>query len=137
MEISKIQASNLKMANTYEVNIKDLQGGIEKLKSDNNVLSDIVESNNKANEETHGVIFKTIASDYQVLNEKLNDMNSKITLLTGNLGETRAKIILLESTLEEVITEMAANIKINQIIIATLVVIIIIQLVVIFKMVYR
>lgn len=137
MEISKIQASNLKMANTYEVNIKDLQGGIEKLKSDNNVLSDIVESNNKANEETHGVIFKTIASDYQVLNEKLNDMNSKITLLTGNLGETRAKVILLESTLEEVITEMAANIKINQIIIATLVVIIIIQLVVIFKMVYR
>ena len=137
MEISKIQASNLKMANTYEVNIKDLQGGIEKLKSDNNVLSDIVESNNKANEETHGVIFKTIATDYQVLNDKLNDMNSKITLLTGNLGETRAKIILLESTLEEVITEMAANIKINQIIIATLVVIIIIQLVVIFKMVYR
>lgn len=137
MEISKIQASNLKMANTYEVNIKDLQGGIEKLKSDHNVLSDIVESNNKANEETHGVIFKTIATDYQVLNDKLTDMNSKINLLTGNLGETRAKIILLESTLEEVITEMAANIKINQIIIATLVVIIIIQLVVIFKMVYR
>ena len=137
MEISKIQASNLKMANTYEVNIKDLQGGIEKLKSDNNVLSDIVESNNKANEETHGVIFKTIASDYQVLNDKLTDMNSKINLLTGNLGETRAKVILLESTLEEVITEMATNIKINQIIIATLVVIIIIQLVVIFKMVYR
>lgn len=137
MEISKIPVEKLKMANTYEVNIKDLQGGIEKLKSDNNVLSDIVESNNKANEETHGVIFKTIASDYQVLNDKLNDMNSKITLLTGNLGETRAKIILLESTLEEVITEMAANIKINQIIIATLVVIIIIQLVVIFKMVYR
>lgn len=137
MEISKIQASNLKMANTYEVNIKDLQGGIEKLKSDNNVLSDIVESNNKANEETHGVIFKTIASDYQVLNDKLTDMNSKINLLTGNLGETRAKVILLESTLEEVINEMAANIKINQIIIATLVVIIIIQLVVIFKMVYR
>lgn len=137
MEISKIQASNLKMANTYEVNIKDLQGGIEKLKSDNNVLSDIVESNNKANEETHGVIFKTIATDYQVLNDKLTDMNSKINLLTGNLGETRAKVILLESTLEEVITEMAANIKINQIIIATLVVIIIIQLVVIFKMVYR
>lgn len=137
MEISKIQASNLKMANTYEVNIKDLQGGIEKLKSDNNVLSDIVESNNKANEETHGVIFKTIATDYQVLNDKLTDMNSKINLLTGNLSETRAKIILLESTLEEVITEMATNIKINQIIIATLVVIIIIQLVVIFKMVYR
>lgn len=137
MEISKIQASNLKMANTYAVDIKDLQGGIDKLNSDHNVLSDIVESNNKTNEETHGVIFKTIANDYQVLNEKLNDMNSKITLLTGNLGETRAKVILLESTLEEVITEMAANIKINQIIIATLVVIIIIQLVVIFKMVYR
>lgn len=137
MEISKIQASNLKMANTYAVDIKDLQGGIERVKSDHNILSDIVESNNKANEETHGVIFKTIANDYQVLNEKLNDMNSKITLLTGNLGETRAKVILLESTLEEVITEMAANIKVNQIIIATLVVIIIIQLVVIFKMVYR
>ena len=91
----------------------------------------------KPNEETHGVIFKTIATDYQVVNEKLNDMNSKITLLTGNLGETRAKVILLESTLEEVSNEMAANIKVNQIIIAALVVIIIIQLVVIFKMVYR
>lgn len=137
MDTSKIQVGKLKMANTYEVNIKDLQGGIEKLKSDNNVLSDIVESNNKANEEAHEVIFKTIATDYQVLNDKLNDMNSKINLLTGNLGETRAKVILLESTLEEVITEMAANIKVNQIIIATLAVIIIIQLVVIFKMVYR
>lgn len=137
MKTTEIPVSKLKMSNTYSVDIKDLQGGIEKLKSDNNVLSDIVESNNKANEETHGVIFKTIASDYQVLNDKLTDMNSKINLLTGNLGETRAKVILLESTLEEVITEMAANIKINQIIIATLVVIIIIQLIVIFKMVYR
>lgn len=137
MKTTEIPVGKLKMANTYAVDIKDLQGGIERVKSDHNVLSDIVESNNKANEETHGVIFKTIASDYQVLNEKLNDMNSKITLLTGNLGETRAKVILLESTLEEVITEMAANIKVNQIIIATLVVIIIIQLVVIFKMVYR
>lgn len=137
MEISKIPVSKLKMSNTYQVDIKDLQGGIDKLKTDHKSLSDTVESNNKDNEETHGVIFKTIANDYQVLNEKLNDTNSKITLLTGNLGETRAKVILLESTLEEVITEMAANIKINQIIIATLVVIIIIQLVVIFKMVYR
>lgn len=137
MKTTEIPVGKLKMANTYAVDIKDLQGGIEKLKSDNNVLSDIVESNNKANEETHGVIFKTIASDYQVLNEKLNDMNSKITLLTGNLGETRAKVILLESTLEEVINEMAANIKVNQIIIAALVIIIVIQLVVIFKMVYR
>ena len=137
METSKIPVGKLKMSNTYAMDIKDLQGGIEKVKSEHNVLSDIVESNNKANEETHDVIFKTIASDYQVVNEKLNDMNSKINLLTGNLGETRAKVILLESTLEEVITEMAANIKINQIIIATLVVIIIIQLVVIFKMVYR
>lgn len=137
MKTTEIPVGKLKMANTYEVNIKDLQGGIEKVKSEHNVLSDIVESNNKANEETHDVIFKTIASDYQVLNDKLTDMNSKINLLTGNLGETRAKVILLESTLEEVITEMAANIKVNQIIIATLVVIIIIQLVVIFKMVYR
>lgn len=112
-------------------------GDIEKLKSDNNLLSNIVESNNKANEEAHDDLLKTIANDRIIMTEKLNDMNSKITLLTGNLGETRAKIILLESTLEEVITEMAANIKINQIIIATLVVIIIIQLVVIFKMVYR
>lgn len=137
MKTTEIPVGKLKMANTYAIDIKDLQGGIERVKSDHNVLSDIVESNNKANEETHGVIFKTIDSDYQVLNDKLTDMNSKITLLTGNLGETRAKVILLESTLEEVITEMAANIKINQIIIATLVVIIIIQLVVIFKMVYR
>lgn len=137
MKTTEIPVGKLKMANTYAVDIKDLQGGIERVKSDHNVLSDTVESNNKANEETHGVIFKTIASDYQVLNEKLNDMNSKITLLTGNLGETRAKVILLESTLEEVITEMAANIKVNQIIIAALVIIIIIQLVVIFKMVYR
>jgi len=137
MKTTEIPVSKLKMANTYAVDIKDLQGGIDKLNSDHKSLSDIVESNNKSNEETHGVIFKTIASDYQVLNDKLTDMNSKINLLTGNLGETRAKVILLESTLEEVITEMAANIKINQIIISTLVVIIIIQLVVIFKMVYR
>ena len=137
MEISRIPVEKLKIANTYAIDIKDLQDGIDKLNSDHKSLSDIVESNNKANEETHGVIFKTIANDYQVLNEKLNDMNSKITLLTGNLGETRAKVILLESTLEEVINEMAANIKVNQIIIAALVVIIIIQLVVIFKMVYR
>lgn len=137
MKTTEIPVGKLKMADTYRVDIKDLQGDIDKLKSDNNVLSDIVESNNKANEETHGVIFKTIASDYQVLNDKLTDMNSKINLLTGNLGETRVKVILLESTLEEVINEMAANIKVNQIIIATLVVIIIIQLVVIFKMVYR
>lgn len=137
MEINKIPISKITMTDTHTMNIKELKDDIETIKSEHNVLSDIVESNNKANEETHGVIFKTIATDYQVLNDKLNDMNSKITLLTGNLGETRAKIILLESTLEEVITEMAANIKINQIIIATLVVIIIIQLVVIFKMVYR
>ena len=110
---------------------------IEKLKSDNNLLSNIVESNNKANEEAHDDLLKTISNDRITVTEKLNDMNSKINLLTGNLGETRAKVILLESTLEEVITEMAANIKINQIIIASLVVIIIIQLVVIFKMVYR
>lgn len=137
MEINKIPISKITMTDTYTMNIKELKDDIETIRSEHNVLSDIVESNNKANEETHGVIFKTIATDYQVLNDKLNDMNSKITLLTGNLGETRAKVILLESTLEEVINEMAANIKINQIIIATLVVIIIIQLVVIFKMVYR
>lgn len=137
MEINKIPISKITMTDTHTMNIKELKDDIETIKSEHNVLSDTVESNNKANEETHGFIFKTIATDYQVLNEKLNDMNSKITLLTGNLGETRAKIILLESTLEEVITEMAANIKINQITIATLVVIIIIQLVVIFKMVYR
>jgi hypothetical protein len=137
MEINKIPISKITMTDTHTMNIKELKDDIETIKSEHNVLSDIVESNNKANEETHGVIFKTIATDYQVLNDKLTDMNSKINLLTGNLGETRAKIILLESTLEEVITEMAANIKINQIIIATLVVIIIIQLVVIFKMVYR
>lgn len=137
MEINKIPISKITMTDTHTMNIKELKDDIETIKSEHNVLSDIVESNNKANEETHGVIFKTIATDYQVLNDKLTDMNSKINLLTGNLGETRAKVILLESTLEEVITEMAANIKINQIIIATLVVIIIIQLVVIFKMVYR
>lgn len=137
MKTTEIPVGKLKMSNAYTMDIKDLQGGIEKVKSDHNVLSDIVESNNKANEETHGVIFKTIATDYQVLNDKLTDMNSKINLLTGNLGETRAKVILLESTLEEVINEMAANIKVNQIIIAALVIIIIIQLVVIFKMVYR
>ena len=137
MKTTEIPVGKLKMANTYAVDIKDLQGGIEKVKSEHNVLSDIVESNNKANEEAHDDLLKTIANDRIIMTEKLNDMNSKITLLTGNLGETRAKVILLESTLEEVITEIAANIKVNQIIIATLVVIIIIQLVVIFKMVYR
>lgn len=137
MKTTEIPVGKLKMSNTYTMDIKDLQGSIEKVKSEHNVLSDIVESNSKANKEAHSDLLKTIANDRITVTEKLNDMNSKINLLTGNLGETRAKVILLESTLEEVITEMAANIKINQIIIATLVVIIIIQLVVIFKMVYR
>lgn len=137
MDISKLPIGKITMTDTHTLNIKELRDDIETIKSDQDLLSNTIESNSKANEEAHSDLFKTMVNNRQIINEKLNNMNSQITLLTGNLGETRAKIILLESTLEEVINEMAANIKVNQIIIATLVVIIIIQLVVIFKMVYR
>lgn len=137
MDISKLPIGKITMTDTHTLNIKELRDDIETIKSDQDLLSNTIESNSKANEEAHSDLFKTMVNNRQIINEKLNNMNSQITLLTGNLGETRAKIILLESTLEEVITEMAANIKANQIIIATLVVIIIIQLIVIFKMVYR
>lgn len=137
MDISKLPIGKITMTDTHTLNIKELRDDIETIKSDQDLLSNTIESNSKANEDAHSDLFKTMVNNRQIVNEKLNNMNSQITLLTGNLGETRAKVILLESTLEEVITEMAANIKVNQIIIATLVVIIIIQLIVIFKMVYR
>lgn len=137
MDISKLPIGKITMTDTHTLNIKELRDDIETIKSDQDLLSNTIESNSKANEDAHSDLFKTMVNNRQIINEKLNNMNSQITLLTGNLVETRAKIILLESTLEEVITEMAANIKANQIIIATLVVIIIIQLIVIFKMVYR
>lgn len=137
MDISKLPIGKITMTDTHTLNIKELRDDIETIKSDQDLLSNTIESNSKANEEAHSDLFKTMVNNRQIINEKLNNMNSQITLLTGNLGETRAKIILLESTLEEVITEMAANIKANQIIIATLVVIIIIQLIVIFKMLFR
>ena len=137
MDISKLPIGKITMTDTHTLNIKELRDDIETIKSDQDLLSNTIESNSKANEEAHSDLFKTMVDNRQIINEKLNNMNSQITLLTGNLGETRAKIILLESTLEEVITEMAANIKANQIIIATLVVIIIIQLIVIFKMLFR
>lgn len=137
MDISKLPIGKITMTDTHTLNIKELRDDIETIKSDQDLLSNTIESNSKANEEAHSDLLKTMVNNRQIINEKLNNMNSQITLLTGNLGETRAKIILLESTLEEVITEMAANIKANQIIIATLVIIIIIQLIVIFKMLFR
>lgn len=137
MDISKLPIGKITLTDTHTLNIKELRDDIETIKSDQDLLSNTIESNSKANEEAHSDLFKTMVNNRQIIDEKLNNMNSQITLLTGNLVETRAKIILLESTLEEVITEMAANIKANQIIIATLVVIIIIQLIVIFKMLFR
>ena len=137
MDISKLPIGKITMTDTHTLNIKELRDDIETIKSDQDLLSNTIESNSKANEEAHSDLFKTMVNNRQIINDRLNNMNSQITLLTGNLVETRAKIILLESTLEEVITEMAANIKANQIVIATFVVIIIIQLIVIFKMLFR
>lgn len=137
MDISKLPIGSITLTDTHTLNIKELRDDIETIKSDQDLLSNTIESNSKANEEAHAELLKTITSYYQNVNGRLNDTNNQILLLSSSLSETRAKIILLESTLEEVITEMAANIKANQIVIATLVVIIIIQLIVIFKMLFR